>query len=125
MNAPSYKEVEIHLHRDPYLVRKYGQAIKRLGGRYSHARSYWDKRFVHLPASPEGIALADKLLREFGYGIARTVIARGGECERYSNNHTFTVQFIKADGESPMADFAAKYERSFFGRPRVIREVVA
>lgn len=70
--------LELHLSIDPALPRRYGGRIKALGGSYQPCRGYSMQRFAHVPATVEGYALADRLLREYPHrDDGSTVVVRG------------------------------------------------
>lgn len=59
-------EVELHLMTDPALPKKYGKAIKAVGGRYSESRGMGSlHRYVTLPSTARG--LINTLVTEFGF----------------------------------------------------------
>lgn len=64
--VPPFSELRIDLPSDPDFTRKgWGRRVKSVGGHYSEARGHVSHRFVHVPASEEGVALASSLLNAF------------------------------------------------------------
>jgi hypothetical protein len=59
------RHVELHLDRDPELTAKYGKKIKELGGKYSECRGYDHIRYVDLPWTAAGRALATELMGRY------------------------------------------------------------
>jgi len=93
--TPVFYEDKIELHLSPIssetheidLPRRWGHRIRELGGEYSEARGASMVRYVKLPASPAGIALAATLVREYhvpgmsresGAPFCTTAVARPG-----------------------------------------------
>ncbi len=62
IRATNKRQIELHLSSDAELVTKFGKKIKALGGHYSECRGHYTTRFVHLPWTPAGRELAQKLL---------------------------------------------------------------
>jgi hypothetical protein len=76
--------IELHLGSSPDLPKRYGRKIKAMGGSYRAARGHDTTRFVHIPATDEGLALCDVLRDQFGSYFrtgqrVATVIFRGPE----------------------------------------------
>jgi hypothetical protein len=68
---PFKASIEMHLLPDSDLPKVYGKKIKRLKGHYSAARGHASTRFVHLPATEEGVTLAQELVDGYGKAYGR------------------------------------------------------
>jgi len=69
---------EIHIGSCSDFTRKgYGRKVKAVGGRFSTCRGYCDKRYVHIPDTPEGRKVADAVIKAFPAGAKTTIISRG------------------------------------------------
>lgn len=110
---PAPRQIEIHLGTSPEFSR-YSKKVKALGGRYSDCRGYASSRYVHLPWSDEGRALANKLIAELGKGSRTTVIVRGVDSFRGKHVHApVIVHYINQQDADPCGALLAKYEAAF------------
>lgn len=110
---PQPKSIELHLGTSPEFTR-YSKKVKALGGRYSDCRGHASKRYVTLPWSDEGRALANKLFEEFVWCPKTTLIVRG--VDSYRNKHVQAWVIVhKIDKGEPDACTALlkKYESAF------------
>jgi hypothetical protein len=113
VGIPQPKAVELHLGTSPEFS-KYSSKVKSLGGRYSHCRGDVSKRFVTLPWTEEGRALADKLVAEFGRGRGTTLIVRGVDRFRNKHVHAWVVVHHVVPSEGNACErLVAKYEAAF------------
>ena len=115
---PTPESVELHLSSNPEFTKKYGKAVKALGGRYSECRGDAHRRFVTLPWNDEGRSLANKLVAEFGTGSLlcgkTTLIVRGGETFRRKHVHAWVVVHKVARGSvDPCGVLLGLYEAAF------------
>ncbi len=111
---PTPKSVELHLSSDPHFAKKYGKAVKALGGRYSECRGHSNARYVTLPLTCEGRSLANKLVAEFGRGRRTTVIARDVESFRGKHVHApVVVHYIDQAEADPCGKLLSSYEAAF------------
>jgi len=109
---PAPKSVELHLRPSPEFSR-YSKKVKALGGRYSECRGNAYKRFVHLPWTEEGRALANRLIEEFGYGKT-TAIVRGVDPFRGKHVHAWVrVHSIDCFEIDPCGKLLESYEAAF------------
>lgn len=119
MNATNYipapKSVELHLR--PYReFSRYSKKVKALGGRYNECRGNAYKRFVHLPWTEEGRALANKLIAELGYGktVKTVVVVRGVDSFRGKHVHAWViVHKIDCFEADPCGRLLESYEAAF------------
>lgn len=115
---PAPKSIELHLGTSPEFSR-YSKKVKALGGRYSECRGDVPSRYVHLPWTEEGRALANTLVAQFGRGKSNcnrgtTLIARGVDSFRGRHIHApVVVQHVDKDEADPCGAFLAKYETAF------------
>lgn len=115
---------ELHLRPSPEFTKKgYGRKVRALGGRWNECRGYAYKRFVTLPDTPAGRALADILIAEFGprNGKGTTVISRGviqavyehrTDYGHWSNMAWVEVQYVKPQDGEGVAAARAKCEKA-------------
>jgi hypothetical protein len=100
LTALEHATLEVHCDTAP-LTRSMARRIKAVAGRYSDCRGDCVKRFVHLPVTPAGLALADEVIRERGLRNADgqvCVIFRHARLRAYS---THPVQYVRADADGP------------------------
>ena len=56
----------ITISTDPEMTKRFGRKVKKLGGKYDHARGGYNyRRGVTLPINDDGFALGQTLLKEF------------------------------------------------------------
>jgi len=115
---PTPKSVELHLSSDPQFTKKYGKAVKALGGRYNECRGNSYRRFVTLPWTDEGRSLANKLVAEFGTGSLlcgkTTLIVRGSDTFRKKHVHAWVIVHKVARGSvDPCGVLLGLYEAAF------------
>lgn len=69
ISTPKIGSIRIDLSADSDFTKKgWGRRVNALpGGRFSEARGSASYRFVNLPPTPEGLALACELVARFGY----------------------------------------------------------
>lgn len=107
------KSIELHLSSSP-LFTKYAKKVKALGGKYSECRGHSNTRYVHLPLTGEGRALANRLVAEFSARPVTVVIARG--VDTFRGRHVpapVVVQRVSRSSADPCSDFLAAYEAAF------------
>lgn len=110
---PAPKSIELHLSGSP-LFTKYSKKVKALGGRYSECRGHSHTRYVHLPFTSDGRALANRLVAEFSARPATTIIARGVDTFRgWHVPAPVVVQRVSRSAADPCSDFLAAYESAF------------
>lgn len=112
---PTPKSVELHLSASPEFSR-YSKKVKALGGQYSECRGNTYKRFVDLPWTEEGRALANKLIAEFGYGkkVKTTAIVRGVDSFRGKHVHAWViVHKVDCFEADPCRKLLESYEAEF------------
>lgn len=115
---PAPQSIELHLGTSPEFSR-YSKKVKALGGRYSECRGDAPSRYVHLPWTEEGRALANTLVAQFGRGKSNcnrgtTLIARGVDSFRGRHVHApVVVQRVDKGDADPCGTFLAKYEAAF------------
>lgn len=116
--VPAPKSIELHLASSPEFSR-YSKKVKAIGGSYSACRGNCYKRYVSLPWTDEGRALANKLIAEFGRGKSNSnrgtpVVARG--VDRFRGKHVnapIVVQYIDKSESDPCGKFWGLYEADF------------
>jgi len=111
---------EIHCDASSDFTKKgFGRKVKAVGGHFSKCRGYCDKRFVHIPDTPEGREVADAVIAAFPHYGKTTIISRGvikavrndrPEFTRWYNMAWVEVQYIK--GNETIADARAKCEKA-------------
>lgn len=69
---------ELHIGSNPKFTARFGRKVKKLGGKYSACRGHSSTRFVTIPNTPDGCALADQILAVQEGTKPRTVITRSG-----------------------------------------------
>ncbi len=117
---PAPKSIELHLSPSPEFSR-YSKKVKALpGGQYSECRGNSHQRYVQLPWTAEGRALANKLVAEFGHVATKlhrgTVIIARGVPGAFRGKHVHAhvvVQYIDKTEADPCGKFLAKYEAAF------------
>jgi len=102
--------IELHLGTDPNLPKKYGRAIKGVGGKYSEARgpSTW-KRYVELPSTERD--LINTLIREYGFLPSARKTDTVTMIARFAVSHVpvhVSVVHIMKSVDNPMAAFETK-----------------
>ena len=115
VGIPQPKAVELHIGTSPEFSR-YSKKVKALGGKYTDCRGYSSKRYVTLPWTEEGRALADKLVAEFGrrFSHGTTLIVRG--VDTYRGRHvgaSIVVQHVDPRDGNACELLLAKYESAF------------
>ena len=113
---PTPKSVELHLSGDPAFTKKYGKAVKALGGRYSECRGHSNTRFVDIPWTDEGRSLADKLIADFGKGEKRTVVVFRGLDRTFRGKHVHApvvVHGVSQHDVAPVEVAFKAYEAAF------------
>ncbi len=112
---PAPKSVELHLRPSPEFSR-YSKKVKALGGQYNECRGNAYLRFVHLPWTEEGRALANKLIAELGYGktVKTVVVVRGVDSFRGKHVHAWVVVHkIDCFEADPCGRLSESYEAAF------------
>lgn len=110
---PQPKAIELHLGTSPEFTR-YSKKVKALGGKYSDCRGNASKRFVTLPWSDEGRALANKLFEEFVWCQKTTLIVRGVDSYRNKHVQAWVIVHKIDKGETDACTaLLKKYEAAF------------
>jgi hypothetical protein len=113
VGIPQPTEVELHLGTSSDFSR-YSKRVKALGGRYSDCRGNASKRYVTLPWSDEGRALANKLFEEFVWCQKTTLIVRGVDSYRNKHVHAWVIVHKIDKGETDACTALLKrYEAAF------------
>lgn len=101
---PAPEEMELHIYGNPEMPKRFGAKVKALGGSYSACRGYESTRFVYLPLTTEGFALAEELVAAYPDAGQTTVIFRG------KARTADAVQDVKRDCGDSVACAYARYE---------------
>jgi len=112
---PAPKSIELHLGTSPEFSR-YSKKVKALGGTYTECRGYASHRFVHLPLTEEGRALANKLIAEFGRTAHKTTTVVRGLPSQFRGKHIHApvvVHYIDKNEADPCGAVLAQYEAAF------------
>jgi hypothetical protein len=112
---PAPKSIELHLGTSPEFSR-YSKKVKALGGTYSECRGYASHRFVHLPLTEDGKALANKLISEFGRPANKTTTVVRGLPADFRGKHIHApvvVHYVNKNEADPCGAALAKYEEAF------------
>jgi hypothetical protein len=117
---PKATVFELHVSNDPAFTRKFGKAVKAVGGDYSACRGYSSRRFVTVPCKAENFELVDRIADTFH---AKTIIVRGnyrgdGLPGVYSGSSVNSACVLY---ERWLKDTEAWYERRSVGHGRTLR----
>lgn len=86
---PEIREVRMHLAADPAFTAKgWGRKVKAIGGRFEAARGQTETRYVYVPATATGYALAADLIAHFPKGRSTAIVLQVNMTEDWS---TFTA----------------------------------
>jgi hypothetical protein len=119
MPAPDFTWIQLHLSvygeaNKKTLPKRYGKKIKALGGEYTECRGNQTTRFVNLPWTEEGRAIAKALVSEYGAGGKGTpVVIRGIDMSGIEEVYLqawMEVFYVHREVEDPMADLLKKFE---------------
>lgn len=77
VTAPARFELHVDATAVDRLPARFGRQLKAAGGTYSQCRGGRTTRYVEVPNTREGRAVADAILRAHCLGDASTVITRG------------------------------------------------
>jgi len=103
------REVNIHCVSDPGFTRKYGAAVKAVGGHYTACRGYQHTRFVHVPCKGNE-ALIGAIVRDYGMmrkGVVTMVVHTRGLCAAQA---WMIVHGVAKEGEGEIFErFVAQY----------------
>lgn len=107
--AHAIKEIELQLSPEPTFTNKgFGKRVINAGGRFSQARGYTEKRFVHVPITE--VKLIEDLLELFPTYKKTTVVFRG---YGYDNLPSWVnVQYVPNDQENPLAHVIEKRNKA-------------
>jgi hypothetical protein len=112
---PAPKSIELHLGTSPEFSR-YSKKVKALGGTYSECRGHASYRFVSLPLTEDGKALANKLIAEFGRHAHKTTTVVRGIPRDFRGKHIHApvvVHYIDKNEADQCGAVLAKYEEAF------------
>jgi hypothetical protein len=102
--------VELHLNNDPsFTSGKWGSWVRSLGGTYTACRGGTHRRYVTLPATPEGLALCAELHKAFRCGMTTTWIGRHAGPPLPS---WVEVQHVPQQEDDPVVYFLAEIARA-------------
>jgi hypothetical protein len=94
------EEIELHLSPEATFTNKgFGKRVINAGGRFSQARGYTEKRFVHVPISE--VKLIEDLLDLFFTYKRTTVVLRGSGHDNLPS--WVNVQYVPNDQPNPLA----------------------
>jgi len=123
MPAPNFTWIQLHLsvygdENGKTLPKRYGKRIKALGGEYTECRGHQTTRYVDLPWTEDGQALANKLVAEYGSGGEKgtPIVIKGVDMSGIEESYLqawIVVHNVAKRGDDPMGELLARYQKAF------------